>query len=478
VIFVDDFTRFTWFFPISRKSQVISSFLHFKNTMENLLDCKIKIFRTDCGGEYSKTEFQHLCSSLGILHQYSCPRTSQQNGVVERKHRHIVDIGLTLISQASLPLTFWPYAFSTAIFLINRLPSVHHHYISPWQALFGSSLDYASFRSIGCTCYPLLRPYSSHKLLPRSTKCIFLGYPSNAKGFLCYEPLSYHFYVSRHFRFNESSFPFQSLSPSSPSVSHSSIAPWLSSFLYFNSCTFPSSSILGPVPYAPSSILGLVSSASPVSSPNISNSIPQPVPCSIPDQCATTNSHPMQIRSKSGIHKKKQVFVSTGTVPIDYLNSESTTYTIASKQSQWLDAMSSKFDALQRQKTWSLVPVDSSSHTIGCRWVFKLKRNADGFVSRYKARLVAKGNHQQSDLDFDETFSPVVKPAIVRIVLSLAAQNRWSLRQLDVSNAFLHGSLKEHVYMQQPQGFIDLAYPSHVYLLHKSIYSLRQAPCA
>ena len=150
----------------------------------------------------------------------------------------------------------------------------------------------------------------------------------------------------------------------------------------------------------------------------------------------------------------------------------------ASKQSQWHDAMSSKFDALQRQKTWSLVPVDSSSHTIRCSWVFKLKCNADGFVSRYKARLIAKGNHQQADLDFDKTFSPVVKPAIVCIVLSLVAQIKWSLHQLDVSNAFLHGSLKEYVYMQQPQGFIDLAYPSHVCLLHKSIYGLRQAPRA
>ena len=106
MIFVDDFTRFTWFFPLSRKSQVLPSFVHFKNNMENLLDCKIKIFRTDCGGEYSKTEFQQLCSSFGILHQYSCPKTSQQNGVAERKHRHIVDMGLTLISQASLPLNF------------------------------------------------------------------------------------------------------------------------------------------------------------------------------------------------------------------------------------------------------------------------------------------------------------------------------------------------------------------------------------
>uniref|UniRef100_A0A2N9EGE1 Integrase catalytic domain-containing protein n=1 Tax=Fagus sylvatica TaxID=28930 RepID=A0A2N9EGE1_FAGSY len=123
ITFVDDFTRFTWFFPLHHKCQVLSSFMHFKSTMENLLSCKLKILRTDCGGEYSKHEFQSFCSSTGVLHQFTCPHISQQNGVAERKHRHIVDMGLTLMSQASLPLTFWPYAFSTSVFLINRLPS-------------------------------------------------------------------------------------------------------------------------------------------------------------------------------------------------------------------------------------------------------------------------------------------------------------------------------------------------------------------
>uniref|UniRef100_A0A2N9G5P5 Integrase catalytic domain-containing protein n=1 Tax=Fagus sylvatica TaxID=28930 RepID=A0A2N9G5P5_FAGSY len=183
VTFVDDFTRFTWFFPLQHKSQVLSSFMHFKSTMENLLSCKLKILRTDCGGEYTKHDFQSFCSSTGVFHQFTCPHTSQQNGVTERKHRHIVDMGLTLMSQASLPLTFWPYAFSTAVFLINHLPSSHRGFISPWESLFGSSPPYSTFRSFGCACYPLLRPYSKHKLLIRSVQCIFLGYPSNAKGF-------------------------------------------------------------------------------------------------------------------------------------------------------------------------------------------------------------------------------------------------------------------------------------------------------
>jgi hypothetical protein len=131
VSFIDSYSCFTWFFPLKHKSQVLPSFIHFKNTMENLLGTSIKIFHIDCGGEYSKNDFQSFCSSHGILHQFTCPHTSQQNGVSERKHRHIVDMALSLISHSSLPFTYWPYAFSTAVFLINRLPSVIRNYVSP-----------------------------------------------------------------------------------------------------------------------------------------------------------------------------------------------------------------------------------------------------------------------------------------------------------------------------------------------------------
>ena len=110
--------------------------------------------------------------------------------------------------------------------------------------------------------------------------------------------------------------------------------------------------------------------------------------------------------------------------------------------------------------------------------MFKLKRNTDGSVARFKARLVAKENHKKAGLDFDETFSPVVKLVTVRLVLSLAAQYRWSLRHLDVSNAFFHRSLKEHVFMGQPSSFVDPQHLSHVCLLQKSIYGLHQAPQA
>ena len=104
-----------------------------------------KTLRTDCGGEYTNNEFRNFCFTSDILHQFTCPHTSQQNGVAERKHCHIVDMALTLISQSSLPLQYWSYAFSTAVFLINRLPSLHHHSTSPWESLFSKQPNYSLF---------------------------------------------------------------------------------------------------------------------------------------------------------------------------------------------------------------------------------------------------------------------------------------------------------------------------------------------
>ena len=114
--------------------------------------------------------------------------------------------------------------------------------------------------------------------------------------------------------------------------------------------------------------------------------------------------------------------------------------------------MDDEFAARQRQGTWTLVLPSSSQNLVWCKWVYKLKDNSDGNISRYKARLVAKGFHQQYGVDFEETFSHVIKLPTVMIILSLVVQFNWPLRQLDVSNAFLHGLLREEVYMVQPPG--------------------------
>jgi histone deacetylase 1/2 len=159
-------------------------------------------------------------------------------------------------------------------------------------------------------------------------------------------------------------------------------------------------------------------------------------------------------------------------------NGEPSTVAEALENPRWKQAMQDEYTALMKNGTWHLVPKPRGHNIIGCKWVYKIKRRADGTVDRYKARLVAKGFKQQYGIDYEETFSPVVKAATIRLILAIAVSQGWSLRQLDVQNAFLHGDLDEEVYMYQPSGFSDPSHPSYVCKLDKALCGLKQAPWA
>ena len=140
--------------------------------------------------------------------------------------------------------------------------------------------------------------------------------------------------------------------------------------------------------------------------------------------------------------------------------------------------MQEQYDALLMNRTWDLVPRPSHCNIVSGKRVFKNKFKADGTLERYKARWVLRGFTQHPGIDFDETFSLVVKPTIVCTLLSLALSHNWPIHQLDVKNAFLHGNLSETVYCSQPTGFEDSAHPNYVCWLNRSLYGLKQAPRA
>ena len=138
--------------------------------------------------------------------------------------------------------------------------------------------------------------------------------------------------------------------------------------------------------------------------------------------------------------------------------------------------MHDEFNPLLQNQTWKLVQRPPNRPVIGCKWVYKTKPSLDGASSRYKARLVGKGFHQEGGIDYYETFSPVIKTTTIRFLLALAISKQWHIRQLDISNAFLHDDLHELIYMDQPPDFQHSQYPHHICQLRKSLYGLKQAP--
>ena len=345
--------------------------------------------------------------------------------------------------------------------MINILPTSVLNFASPWSKLFSTSPDLSQLKVFGCACYPHLRPYSRTKLDHRTKECIFLGYSPSSKGYLCLDPCSHHLYTSRHVLFNEAKFPSyhhsssvsQSLSPDTTLSNNL----WFSNLLYLHASNHPS--LLGPYtpPTTPSThapansdpldVVLPLSSAHIVPSPPVPNlspstlpstapplaipisphsSIPLPIPPPVPPAPTAPAHHSMQTRSKSGIVKPNPKLCYKAV--LDYSHSEPPSYKIASKYPVWCAAMDAEFQALQNQHTWSLVPVPPHANLVGCKWVFKIKLHSDGSIARYKARLVAKGFHQQAGIDYSETFSPVVKPATVRLVLAIAVSCNWPLK--------------------------------------------------
>jgi hypothetical protein len=140
--------------------------------------------------------------------------------------------------------------------------------------------------------------------------------------------------------------------------------------------------------------------------------------------------------------------------------------------------MQAEYDALIVNDTWSLVPRPPGVNVVTGKWIYRHKLLADGSLDRYKARWVLRGFTERPDIDYDETFSPVVKPAKVRVVLSLALSQNWPIHQLDVKNAFLHDTLIETMYCMQLSGFVDSPRSDFVCRLNKSLYGLKSAPRA
>ena len=161
-------------------------------------------------------EFHDFLQQKGIVSERSCPYTPQQNGVAERKNRHLLDVVRTLLLESFVPSKFWVKALCTAVYLINRLPSRVLNFDSPYYRLYHKHPNYLDMHTFGCVCFVHLPPHERHKLSAQSVKHAFMGYSISHKGYVCYDPCSNRFRISRHVIFFENQFFFSTHVESSP----------------------------------------------------------------------------------------------------------------------------------------------------------------------------------------------------------------------------------------------------------------------
>ncbi|KAI3690006.1 hypothetical protein L2E82_47980 [Cichorium intybus] len=463
MVLIDNFTHYVWVYPLKYKSDTFLTFTKFHKLIHTQFNRAIKSFQCDLGGEFDNNEFKSFAQTHGLVFRFSCPQTSQQNGRAERMIRRINDIIRTLLTHAFLPRSFWVEALHTAAYLHNILPTKRLNFSTPAFSLYGRQPSYDHLRTFGCTCYPNTSASQSHKLQPRSVKCVFLGYPENFRGYRCFDPATGKVHLSRHVTFDETSFPFAKTPPPSTSLDFLDDPP-LHAFSYSTPTpsttptlsTTPTQPPIPPPsipssPQPPTLTYSRRSKVPPTTTDPLTTAIPPsintPSPTSTqsqstPPQPPHPPTHPMTTRARAGVTKPiaRLNLHTTSTPPISPIPKS---ISAAMSDPNWLRAMEDEFRALQVNKTWELVPRPTDSPVIRCMWLFRHKFKADGSLDRYKARLVVNGKSQTVGIDCLETFSPVVKPATIRTVLSLAVSQAWPIHQLDVKNAFLHGDLHE-----------------------------------
>ena len=527
VTFIDEKSKYTWITLIQSKDRVLEAFTNFQNYVTNHFNAKIKIFRSDNGGEYTSFTFKKHLEKHGILHQTSCPYTPQQNGVAERKNRHLMEVARSMMFHSNVPKRFWSDAVLSACYLINRIPTKILNDTSPFEVLNSTkpSLDYLCV--FGCVCFVLVPGELRNKLEAKSTKAMFIGYSTTQKGYKCYVPDTRRVLVSREVKFLEEQGYYAKKSweeledLSTPAQDRATnlriILEHLGSFQ-------PPTAPIPSTSTRPNSEVHLdregetqAGNEGETQSDDDHNEVPpqmvhnqdaqsadsevviddqndqeeqeqdQPLRRSTrlrrdPSNWVNTRvyynaqavAHPTQaVCSFANFPEEHKAFMTS----IDQ-NTIPRTYEEAKELKIWRDAVKDEKEAMERNHTWDEADLPMKKKAVSSKWVFTIKYKSNGEIERYKARLVARGFTQTYGEDFGDTFAPVAKLHTVRIILSLATNLDWELMQMDVKNAFLQGELEEEVYMTPPPGLEETVTQGKVLRLRKAIYGLKQSPRA
>ncbi|CAI7912326.1 unnamed protein product [Closterium sp. NIES-54] len=518
---VDVYTRMTWVYVLSKKSDVAETVkTDWLPMVERQQDRLVKAIRTNRGGEFLSKDFSLWLKKNGIRHSLTMSYSPAMNGIAERANRTITETARGLLIEAGLPDYFWPDGVRSACVAKNRaLTHVGADKWVPYVEWIGKKPKVDMLRVFGCMCMALVPKHLRHnKLGAKATWVVHLSMAQNSKGWLLWDPFTKKFLVSRDCKFmenlmykdwkaeNEAKIGMRFGEVKSSDLEHVELPLELSS----SSTTTRQSSLVNGGEEAKDAEeeeeeVQQVSERAPTL-PSRTTSAPRIRVTPQQRQGLHVPAAEEEGRGKRRIQAPNRLTYDALGKPAksalagaalivgddkesDYeecafaffslveMPGEPATLKEALESSdaeKWKKAMESELKSIEENGTWELVELPEGRNAITSKWLFKIKSDADGKIERYKSRLVAKGYQQKEKVDYKELFSPVVKPTTLRTLLAGSAIKGWVVKQMDVTTAFLNGVLEEEIFMAQPEGFDDGS--GRVLRLKKALYGLKQAP--
>lgn len=434
VTFIDDFSRKVYVYCIEYKSMVMKMFEDFKLMVETQTGKKIRTLRTDNGTEYTNGAMQEFLRSAGIVHQTTVPYTPQQNGVAERMNRTLVEKARCMMYDAKLPVKFWAEAVCTAAYIVNRLPFSGGKK-SPEELWTGRKPDLSNIRVFGCKSMSHIPREKRGKFDPKSKAHILVGYSSTSKGYRLYDIASKKIIISRDVTFFEDLQEAEKIfNNKMPTLNH------------YHFVINPNSNEEedNRHPASEDQVTEADAEAANDDSDDDDDFEETIDDMNDPDYVPDPEEPPVVVSSPWRSSRVRRPVVRDGFVAEVAVDAGGDPATVedalgGANAERWMDAMDAEMKSLMENNTWSLVELPEGRKAISNKWVLKKKLDANGNIDRYKARLVVKGCSQRQGIDYQETFSPVVRYSSIRFLLAMAAKLNLDIDQMDAVTAFLQG---------------------------------------
>ena len=478
-------SRYAMLYPLRKKSDVTEAFKKYCHDIKLESRIDVKVIRSDNGGEYRNEEMNRFCRHKMIKQEFTVPHNPEQNGMAERLNRTLIEMTRCMLSDAKMDKVYWCEAMMTAGDIRNVLPSASSPKASPFELVFKRKPRIELMRVFGSVCYAHIARAKRSKLDDSGVRCLLLGYSKQHKAYRLLNAGTGAIVISRSVTFTDNT-AVQRSNNNTPCVID---------------VVGDDEEGQGPSDTPAHDGYHTPVTGSPRVSPN--NLGPEERPSgAIPTRQSSTpgrdgeqESHVRPVRKKQAITRYEQEYpnLRRGEFNLDdyeadynaqYCFSAEDDGESASTYNQvlqseykddWLRAMDSEIKSLAQHKTWTLKDLPAGKKAIGCKWVFRIKRDPSGEIVKFKARLVAKGFTQRPGVDYFETFAPVARKESINVALALAAEQDLIIENVDVDTAFLYGEVKEEIYMDQPDGFMDEQNGAKKCLLHKALYGTKQA---